>query len=933
MVSDSSESILARESIFPHCNAYSSNPSEGARCESMVSKKTALMVGALLLLVNIGIGVTGVVDGIIKGTVADGVAGLYDGYDEDGNENYSADYDDEWLVSTDSRVYFANSITDATALDSDNPADAFTKMGPFIYNVTTTREILDFDYDANTITYSEYDVFEWCAECTWTDDEGVEHASVSGDTNITNVNILWNTQRIGGMGGASGGIFYGETFAKAMFAAGMIEFDLSNRAPSIWASEDIDGMVDAFSLSLEAAGMDAFNASVLAPSGILSGVYSGVDASTSDILNNTQIFFPYAEGILYDAEDPSTGDCIALTCDLGPVLVTGMGAPDGGQVTQTRAALYGYGDADAATMATIDATVYGLAASKFVEHGGGAEINNETPQLKERFHEMSGIMINDPNVLNNLLFNESVGMLGSFEISGIPLPGMVIGLLLPLQSGSYFEAMVTYGIGLLAIADLADYVEPWVGLGVTGPARDFEKILVGGQGTMNSDDWWHTAFGAADPLTGEYIPIGLNRDAFAGKAELSMEKSDFILNDPEIGLKSSFPSSFMYGELSGMSLPDSEGNQHVWDDAYVASLYDIPEDAAGALRDWVNNFYFDTVMPVLLNFVTGNEEFTTQPVSHWLYGWNDAVNAYFGFFPWVSLETNDTYYGSEGISTGDRSVYKVSTAGDSVTQSLAQGYINSDGNGLCDYDYDADGNFLGYDLPCEAGQVYGMTEFLPWRAPHREDAALGLLSDHVGNDDTLVAGTIGSVADSENSFDVDVIGYAVAQSVPGEDTTYKGIDMVEHTVTLDPASTQIQGKLIGSATFVDAMPGALPVYLGVDIDMKVEPVTNMPMYGKVTAVFYLDLRGPGSMNPDFDSNDVMPVFEIHSFSEVDDETADAFVGGVTENLGPMGWTNFGGTAGAPLVYVHMLIALLYVAGIGLVTYGSIGANKPEEEGE
>ena len=159
----------------------------------MVSKKTALMVGALLLLVNIAIGVTGVVDGIIKGTVEEGVAGLYDGYDEDGNENYSVDYDEEWHVSSAPRVYFANSITDASALDSDNPADAFTKMGPFIYNVTTTKEILNFDYDANTITYSEYDVFEWCAECTWTDDEGVEHASVSGDTNITNVNILWNT--------------------------------------------------------------------------------------------------------------------------------------------------------------------------------------------------------------------------------------------------------------------------------------------------------------------------------------------------------------------------------------------------------------------------------------------------------------------------------------------------------------------------------------------------------------------------------------------------------------------------------------------------------------------------------------------------------------------------------------------------------------------
>ncbi|MBK33844.1 MAG: hypothetical protein CL771_09635 [Chloroflexi bacterium] len=898
----------------------------------MDRQTTALSVGALLLLVNIGIGVTGVVDGVIEGTVAGMVSDGYDGLDEDGNQNYSADYDDEWHVSTAPRVYFANSVTDPSALESENPHDGLTMMGPFIYNVTTTREILDFDYDANTMTYSEYDVFEWCAECTWTDDDGVEHASVSGDTNVTQVNILWNTQRIGGMGGASGGIFYGETFAKAMFAAGMVEFDLSNRAPSIWASEDIDLRIESWEDYFDSIGIDSANASILAPSSLLSAAYVSATGggNVDDILNGTEPFFDYTDEILYDAEDPSNPDlCIALTCDLGPVIVAGMGAPDGGVVTQSRADLYGYGEVGAEQMAIIDLGVFALAANTFVEMGGGAEINNETPQLKERFHEVSGIMINDPDTLNNLLFDPNVGMLGSFEISGIPLPGMVIGLLLPLQSGSYYDAMLTYGIGLLAIADLADYVEPWVGLGVTGEPRDFEKILIGGQGTMNSIDWWHTAFGAADPLTGEYIPIGLNRDTFVGMADLTMEQSEFILNDPVIGLKSSFPSAFMYGELSGMALPDSEGGQQVWDDAYVGSLYGIPEDAAGALRDWVNNFYFDTVMPVLLNFITGNEAYTTQPVSHWLYGWNDAVNTNFGFFPWVSLETNDTYYGSDGVSTGDRSVYMISTAGDNIGQSLAQGYINSDGNGLCDYDYDADGNFLGYDLECEAGQVYGMTEHLPWRAPHREDAALGLLSDHVGNGDTVVAGTVGGIADAENSFNVNLIGYAIAQSEVGGETTYKGIDMIEHTVTLDPANTQIQGKLIGSATFVDAMPGALPVYLGANIDMKVEPITNAPMYGKVTATFYLDLRGPGSMNPDFNSNDVVPVFEIHSFSDIPDDSADSFRGSVSDNLGPMGWTNFGGDAGAPLSYLHVVIALMYVAGIGLVVYGMMGSRDEE----
>ena len=61
----SSELVTAQREHFRYCNAYSSNRSDGVRCESMVSKKTALLVGALLLLVNIAIGVTGVVDGII----------------------------------------------------------------------------------------------------------------------------------------------------------------------------------------------------------------------------------------------------------------------------------------------------------------------------------------------------------------------------------------------------------------------------------------------------------------------------------------------------------------------------------------------------------------------------------------------------------------------------------------------------------------------------------------------------------------------------------------------------------------------------------------------------------------------------------------------------------------------------------------------------
>ena len=873
----------------------------------------AIVIGALLLMVNVGIGVTGTIDGIIEGTVADTVASSYDGLDDDGNQDYTADFDDEWINASSEKAYFANSITNLEDILADATVEAtYEKVGPFIYYENTTREVIEYDYDEGSITYSGYETFEWCQDCTWADDDGVEHPSVSGDTVVNQINILWNTQRIAGMGS---GIEYGEIFAKAMFAAQMIDFDLSNRAPSIWASDDIQSMA-------EAADGGKFG-DMSAELGIAAAAYSDPTGQTSIWTIAEDHDLTPIKTAFYMAND-GYGNCIALTCDIGPVLIAGMGAPSD-TVTPARASLLGYNDWTSApedTMA-LDWAVYSLAASKFVEHGGGAEINNQTPQLKERFAEVSGVTISDPSSLDNLLFNESVGLLTSFEISGIPLPGMVVGLLLPLQSGDYFGAMTTYNVGLITIGGLADYVEPWVGLGLTGAPTEFELILAGGQGTMASNDWWLTAFGDYDPLGGTYIPIGLNRASFAGMAELTPEKSDFILNDPVIGLKSSFPGPFMYGELSGLSLPDADGVQHTWDDAYVASLYGISEEAAHALRDWVGNFYFDTVMPVLLNFVTGNTPYYSMPISNWLYGWDDAVSAYFGFFSWNSLETNATYYGSDGISTGDWSVYKMSTKGDTMGQRMAQGYINSDGDGLCDYDYDASGSFIGYDLPCEDGKVYGMTEHLTWRAPHREEGANGLLSAHAGNSETSLMGTAGSLASPNDPFSFNVAGYAIATSEVGSKTTYKGIEMVEHTVTVEPANTQIQGKLIGSSTYVDVIPGALPVYLGAEIDLKVEPVTTAIMYGKVKVTFHLDKRGPGFLGPDLseDSTESMPVFEIHVFSEIDDEGAETFTGQVSDNLGPMGWTNFGGTAGTALTVVHTVVALMYVASLASLAYG------------
>ena len=393
------------------------------------------------------------------------------------------------------------------------------------------------------------------------------------------------------------------------------------------------------------------------------------------------------------------------------------------------------------------------------------------------------------------------------------------------------------------------------------------------------------------------------------------------------------------------------GTVHTWDDAYVAGLYGISESDAAALRSWVKDFMFEQVIGALLAFQYGASAWTTQSINNWLYGWSDSVLV--GLFgeenSWVKLETNETYYGSGGRSTGDFSVYqmKIPTSVDGLStaeHAVMEGYINSDGDGLCDFKLDADGN-AEYGVECEANETYGMTEHLPWRAPHMEAATYGLLSDHVGNANTITAGTIGGIADADESFSVNLVGYSVAQTEVGETVTYKGIEMVEHRIVLDPAENQIQAKLVGSGSFVDVLPGALPVYFGASVDIKVEPVTNVAMYGKVMARFYLDLRWSGAMNPDFsdadgdgdpDASYVQAVFEIHTFSEIGDEDAASFDCTVIDHMSATWWTDFGGKGDCELEALttfSFIAALLYVAGIGLLTYGSMGmsaASRKEE---
>ena len=362
--------------------------------------------------------------------------------------------------------------------------------------------------------------------------------------------------------------------------------------------------------------------------------------------------------------------------------------------------------------------------------------------------------------------------------------------------------------------------------------------------------------------------------------------------------------------------PGEGGVQMDWNDAYVAGMYGISESDASLLRSWVNDLMFGSVVGLLLNFQYGAGPLTTQSVSNWLYGWSDPVlvGLYGAENSWVSLETNMTYYGSNGLSTGDYSVYEdtTTTQGDTPGLRIAEGYLDS-----------------------ETGEVYAMSEHMPWRSPASETATLGLLSAHVGNDATDQSDAFGGMAtDADEIQKINLVGYAISDTTVEGDLEFKGIPMVHHSVALDPTANQIQAKLIGSGTVVDVLPGALPVYFESNVDIYFEEITGIAMYGKSTSTFHLDLRGPGMMNPEI-GVDTHPVFEIHTASEISDDDAESFVSAVIDNQGLMFWTDFGtGADGSTDDIADFVAVALYLVALYLIFIGARGMSgtRPDEEG-
>ncbi|MCH2642126.1 MAG: CD36 family protein [Candidatus Thalassarchaeum sp.] len=752
--------------------------------------------------------------------------------------------DEEWLNATSERSFFAWNLSNAAALQSGAETEMeFEQLGPFTYELTTKREVLYHDVESGVLTYREYNVYNWLS-------------GESGDTQLTNINILFNTQKIGAVGSA---IDFGSSFVKGAFTRDMLYVDLSERAPSIWVSNDLTD-----------AGEEAIRAEV-------------AWGDSED--DNTTLHH-----VLYDAKDPGDSSvCIALTCDIGSMLMVRLGAPDNGSNSLARASMFGYTGADDAETFERDHAIYNVINTRFANHGGGAHLESASHEsLNERLDEMTGVTINDEPTLQNLLFGvvdgTNVGMLKCDSQK------ILCGSTNILQGAleDPFAVVDDYTLNpadRFGYTDMVGIVQNWAGNWFTAVTK-YEMILSGGEGWIHADEWFYEAFGSIDPINNEYITLGLNQQGawglvYGDVVDLDAEVTATLF-EGEHRITGDFAIDFMYGEIMGYSVPMDEnfiptpgGEVHVWDEALVAQIYNLDNNSANALRWLFSYTVFDQFLEPLLEQFLDVVPYKTQSINQWLFGWEDPLSG------WVSLEKNATFFGCGDTdvdgpcSTDSASVYSVYTG--------------------------AVGDHEPGQIIAEDGDIH-----LPWRTPARNESAYGLL------DPVVQTGAVGSYYDATKPAMANLGGYAVQTSEITGTGSVHGIETQTHTFTLDPLENPIQAKLLAQENVLDIFPGALPVYFGGEVVMEMEPTVNAAIAGDLNSYFYLDTRGIGAVDPTME--DLQPVFQISQSSSMTEAQSEDFKDLVITNTQPYSyWANL--DTGADAFYIDQITMMIWILAI------------------
>ena len=888
-----------------------------------------LIAGAVMILLNLVL-----LSPIATSMVEDAVEDNFETYPYD---SACADSDcttaeEDWASSTSDRSYYAWNLTNADAVMAGGDP-VYEKLGPFDYEITTTRNIIEFNKSAGTLTYDESKSFA----CAMDDPEDC-------NTPITQLNIPFQPQVVGATGLAIEGVM---DMTKVAFTTGMMAQDMESMfAGAPTAAAMTQNLADA-SDALQVAppfgmGLDAATADALAPAAVADQFWAGYAANfeavagasyntvyllhedfSANFSDDSSIDMNYA---FYSAMGPG-GEDLSLTGALGATMLAGhcsaFPTEDSATIladaangfvnsgTMTRASLWQYTAMADATTPDFEMTIardWAMCAGvgmTFAGLGGGDDMwmmdtTGESVNASTRLAHMGITMDNAAAML--LLFGDGDDVItGLLEVNA---EGTEYGVAAFLGMEAA-DAMTAYNLDPTTYGALAMWAGGWM-----TDASSLPMILLGGSGDMTASLFVNTSFGAEDPLNGGYLDNSLNLGGAWGTAlvpasegapsiDLDAALSGNILYG-SLGLTTAPGATlFLYGELTGMTPPIDfatmgPGTPMEWNATTVSALYGVDENAANALRVLMMSvIYADFVPGLLVDSFGSSGPYMTMPLNNWLYGWFDPVSMMVAEDPtapsagWATLETNETYYGSGGVSTGPASVYVMCT---------------------------------GHNADCEKGEAVsedGSNE-LSWRNTEMMMETFGLIT--VETLDGTTGGFLTGDGDKVNAG-----GYAITDVTCDGTGDVKGIPVDECSASVDPTTNPITAKLIKSYSLLDAMTPALPVYFGSEINMKSEEISGLIIAGDSTSTFYLDTRTGTDLASTPAMSDLQPVFQIVQGSEIEDGDAEDMESAIVQNQEFMGWwMNFDNG----FDYVGLL---LYVGGIALVIMHFAMAGKKDDD--
>ena len=172
---------------------------------TMMSPRNMLLAGIVLVLLNVA-ALAPMATGAVEGAVEDNFASF--SKDSVCANDDCTEAEEDWASSTSPRDFYGYSITNVADVMANGSTPVYEKIGPVTYDITTTRTILDYDSAAGELTYNSVKSFACSAD-----------TAVPCDTEVSQLNIAFQTQVIGATGTAIAGIM---DLPKAAFTAGAI---------------------------------------------------------------------------------------------------------------------------------------------------------------------------------------------------------------------------------------------------------------------------------------------------------------------------------------------------------------------------------------------------------------------------------------------------------------------------------------------------------------------------------------------------------------------------------------------------------------------------------------------------------------------------------------------------------------------------------------